>query len=425
MKLTPDQDRALKAITKWRKAKTSPWRFTLTGYAGTGKTTLLRDLIEGLEGKTVYTACAPTGKAASVLRAKLPGVRVQTVHQLLYNPNTPGESPPSRVGELEEELRKAKAAGQPTAALRIELQRERDRVAGKPPRGEDKVSFRRKPEPSVSPSCLVIVDEASMVGERMLKDFEALGARVLFVGDDGQLPPVKEGSWFTRAEHDARLTTVVRQALDSPIIRLSVQIREGEVKYAEFKEGACRLVAKKMLSAEEWLSADQILTGSNETRRRINRWFREKLGHVSTPLEGLAWLPRRGEKMICLKNNHGEVPPWINGVQLEVLRSEFTPAADSTFLEARYEEAQIAVPLYPYHIQASYLDNVQELAFADREGMFEADFAYGITVHKSQGSEWPFVIVADDGMRKEDKTFRQQWLYTAATRAKDKLIIAV
>jgi exodeoxyribonuclease-5 len=58
-----------------------------------------------------------------------------------------------------------------------------------------------------------------------------------------------------------------------------------------------------------------------------------------------------------------------------------------------------------------------------RDGLFECDYAYAITCHKAQGSEWDKVIVADDKMREEDKDFRAKWLYTAVTRAKKKLIV--
>lgn len=406
MKLTKGQSTALQAINKWLSAKKGKWMFALTGYAGTGKTTLLQELIASL--KTPYVCCAPTGKAASVLRAKLPGVTVKTAHQILYTPN---ESSRKALDELEEELMTARQAELPTARIRLEIEREKERLS------KDPVSFKRREQAGVSPGALIIVDEASMVSERMLNDFERTDCRVLFVGDDGQLPPVRETSWFIEYKHEARLEEIVRQALDSPIIRLSMEIRSGSVDTSQYRSGACVLTTKDKVPHEDWLTADQVLTGGNLSRRRINRFFRKRLMRQDQ-------LPERGDKLICLKNDHYQKPPWINGVQFLATDNCGPGDGESSYLlPASYEGLELELDFYGYHCQLHYDETLREEPREMRKGLFEADYAYAVTVHKSQGSEWPFVILADDQMRKECKSFRTQWLYTAVTRAKDRLLI--
>lgn len=408
MKLTKDQDKALVAIERWLSDKSSPWLFCLSGYAGTGKTTLLKKLVEST--KRDFLACAPTGKAASVLRSKLKDVKVATVHQLLYIPRSQSLK---TLEDLEAELQNAKANDLPIAELKIRIKEERDRLK------REGVGFSLKSSPEVTPGKLIIVDEASMVSEEMRDDFERTGAKVLFVGDSGQLPPVRSSNWFLEATYDASLTEVLRQALDSPIIRLSMQVRNGAVKFEEFEEGDCVITTKDKLDIETWLSSDQVLTGTNAARHRINRFFRKQLGFA----ESSSGLPVKGEKMICLKNDHYKLPAWINGVQFRAEGCEFKDDTGECILEASYEGSEIAVDFYPFHCQRHYNKVLEEEPREYRRGLFEADFAYAVTVHKSQGSEWPFVILADDGMQLGNIEFRKRWLYTGITRASKRFIL--
>ena len=411
MKLTKSQDTALVAINNWIKQpwSESNWLFTLAGYAGTGKTTLLSQLINNLRTKPV--CCAPTGKAASVLRSKLKEVDVRTVHQILYVPcdrkmNALDSLIAARIAAISdgESVKVIKA-------LDTEIAKEKDRLAN------ERISFSIKADSKIKGK-LVIVDEASMVSEKMMLDFSRTGAKVLFVGDSFQLPPVNATPWFLTRDHNVTLTEVLRQALDSPIIRLSVQIRDRYIEQSEFKKGDCVLCEKKALTYDDWIACDQVLTGSNASRQRINRFFRKQLAinHSNLPLSG--------DKMICLKNDHYKMPAWINGVQFKATADAEVMPEGHLGLFAEYEGVHLnGIEFYQYNCLANYDHNAEQLDREMRGGMFECDYAYAITVHKSQGSEWPFVIVADDKMKNEDKAFRQKWLYTAVTRAKEKLIV--
>src|SRR5690606_3767955 len=83
--LSKDQENAISSILHWfRNVKSK--RFVLAGYAGTGKTVLISEIMKILSKDYIIKVCAPTGKAASVLRHK--GVPATTLHKLIYNPET-------------------------------------------------------------------------------------------------------------------------------------------------------------------------------------------------------------------------------------------------------------------------------------------------------------------------------------------------
>ena len=415
MNLTKQQDQAMSSIGRWLKEKSitpENWLFTISGFAGTGKTTLLQHLINSLGDKP--TCCAPTGKAASVLSSKLPGISVQTIHQILYKPS-------SKNLDTLDRLVAAKVsyiAENPEPDIKIvkrldtEIAQEKDRIASM------KVSFSMKENTEKLRNKLIFIDEGSMVSKKMLEDFSRIGCKVLMVGDPFQLPPVNSKSWFADREHDACLTEVMRQALDSAIIRLSIQIRERYIKLSDFTSGDCILCTKDQLSPENWLDCDQVLTGSNNSRHRINRFFRKRLGFEQSEL------PVANEKMICLKNDHYRMPCWINGVQFRTTGDCKETDEGHIGIFAEYEGVHFnGQEFYEYDCLSHYKKDAEQLDITMRDGLFECDYAYAITCHKAQGSEWDKVIVADDKMREEDKDFRAKWLYTAATRAKKKLIV--
>jgi exodeoxyribonuclease-5 len=415
MKLTKQQEQALASISKWLKESSitpENWLFTISGFAGTGKTTLLQHLINGLGDKPI--CCAPTGKAASVLSSKLPGISVQTIHQILYKPNSKNLDTLDKLVST----KVAYIAENPTPDVKIvkrldtEIAQEKDRIAAM------KVYFSMKENTEKLRNKLIFIDEGSMVSKKMLEDFSRVGCKVLMVGDPFQLPPVNSQSWFAERSHDANLTEVMRQALDSPIIRLSMQIRDRHIELSDFTSGDCVLCTKDKLSPDDWLNCDQVLTGSNNSRQRINRFFRKRLGFEQSEL------PVAGEKMICLKNDHYRMPCWINGVQFRTNADCGITNEGHIGLFAEYEGVHFnGQEFYEYDCLSHYKKDAEKLDITMRDGLFECDYAYAITCHKSQGSEWDSVIVADDKMREDDKEFRAKWLYTAVTRAKKKLIV--
>jgi len=404
--LTKEQSIAAKAITNWVNSSSSPWIFSLAGYAGTGKTFLLQRLIEDLPHERLRCA-APTGKAASVLQSKLTGIVVQTLHQLLYTPNRDSievlEQLYAKLSEEDDEKKKE--------AIEEEIREEKAKLSAKKP------TFNMKQNSDINETTIVIVDEASMASPKILRDLESTGCKALFVGDPGQLPPVGNVNWFLDRDHDAQLVSIQRQAKESPIIRLSFQIRNGDVNVKEFREGDCRIVKKGDVPLEEWEMVDQVLTGRNASRHKINRFMRKRMG-----FEGID--PRENEKLICLKNDNQQDPPFINGVIFNSLSDGELDEGGSYRIDIDYEGHELyGIEYYEHHTHANYRSNLEIEPVEFRRGLLELDYAYAITVHKSQGSEWDSVFVADDEMQIQDKDFRRKWLYTAVTRAKKKLTL--
>src|ERR1700741_3678107 len=217
---SPQQDIALKAVAKWLKSKpgrgNTPPIFRLFRYAGTGKTTLAKHLAEGVDGKVLFAAF--TGKAACVMRSKgCPGAA--TIHSLIYRARESGEETPS---------------------------------------------FELWDEAPASKARLIVIDECSMVDAELARDLMSFGVPLLVLGDPAQLPPIQGGGFFTDGEPDAMLTEVHRPAADNPIVRLSMDIREGR----ELEPGAygeTHVVDKQSLDPARVIDADQVLVGRNAT----------------------------------------------------------------------------------------------------------------------------------------------------------------
>lgn len=413
MQLSHEQTIALDAIHAWakegwRSSVTAPY-FVLAGYAGTGKTTLLQYFVN--QQSEPVTCCAPTGKAASVLEKKLTNARVSTVHAALYKPVPPSTK---NLERLEAEL----ARHPNDEDMKRAVEREKKRLAKKD------ISFGLKDESDrlINPGQLVVIDEASMVTRRMHQDLLNTHARILYVGDPGQLPPVEDKGFFQTHQPNAMLSQIQRQALDSPIIRISMRIRNGEDierTYSDSPNMPFRKLPKQEFIGERWLEYDQVITGKNESRRKINRYFRGKKGFKS-------WWPEDGDKLICLKNDSETEIYYINGilgtsVSKALYSSEFQEIIGDIFYEDRIVNGVI---FYRYPFQVHYDKNATEEPWQVRQaaGMKEFDYAYAITVHKSQGSEWDRVILADDDFTIGGREFRKRFLYTAVTRAKQELV---
>src|ERR1700680_1540653 len=220
---SPHQDVALTAVAAWLKAKpgrgNTPPIFRLFGYAGTGKTTLARHIAEGVDGEVKFAAF--TGKAALVMRNK-GCVAASTIHSLIYRARESGDETPS-----------------------FEL------WDGAP----------------ASNAELIIIDECSMVDAELGRDLMSFGVPVLVLGDPAQLPPIQGGGFFTEAEPDVMLTEVHRQAINDPIIRLSMDIRAGEY-LVPGEYGASQVVRRDALDPQRVLDADQVLVGRHPTDRQ-------------------------------------------------------------------------------------------------------------------------------------------------------------
>ncbi|WP_182085250.1 ATP-dependent RecD-like DNA helicase [Aureimonas sp. ME7] len=373
MKFSPQQDEALVRVAEWLQRGDQPI-FRLFGYAGTGKTTLARHFAEGVEGGVQFAAF--TGKAAQVLRSK--GAKsAKTIHSLIYRP---------RGKEAAEDETTGTGRVSPTFSLN-----------------------RQSP---VAKAKLVVVDECSMVDEALGRDLLSFGTPILVLGDPGQLPPVSGGGFFTEAEPDFLLTEIHRQARDNPILSLALDAREGR-PIALGDHGAAKVISKREVDRDEVLAADQVLVGTNRTRRLYNNRLRELKGFTGA-------LPQSGDKLVCLRNDPAK--GLLNGSLWQVMTASPETVKPGTSLLVKPEDDEIDKGMAKIKLLKEAFENPSaEIAWATKKRYDDFDYGYALTVHKAQGSQWDDVMLFDESWAFKDS--RERWLYTAITRAAERLTI--
>lgn len=386
--LTSQQKAVLEGVQEWYRQKLKPVCY-VAGFAGTGKTTLAKYFAQHIKGRVCFAAF--TGKAAKVLRSKgCPDAT--TLHSLIYKAKSRSQK---KLLELREQLE----AATPDQKLKLEIEiREEQERANRP-------AFDLDENATLKGADLLILDECSMISQRLAEDALKFGVPILVLGDPAQLPPVKGAGYFTNHEPDFLLTEIHRQAKDSPVLELATKIREGlDWEYD-----------KIMLTPELLLEADQILVGKNETRRKVNRWLRKLQGR-----EGM--YPVLGDKLVCLKNDHDQ--GLLNGMILTATSNCDEVGGDLclTVKEEGEESSQDVVAIGEHFQRYTNPNFVDHRTYWDRKDLVELDYAYALTVHKAQGSQWENVLLLDDGFGYDPLT-RKRWLYTAVTRASKQITI--
>jgi exodeoxyribonuclease-5 len=376
---SPQQVAALEKIRHWHDSRAQQTLY-LAGYAGTGKTTLAKEIARQFGGGVVYGAF--TGKAAAVMREKgCDGAT--TIDSLIYR------------------------------------QHRVDYCARKPPCGDDqklcgaeRCQFRcsRIVGKEVNPKSvvaeeagLVIIDEVSMVNDQMGEDLESFEVPILVLGDPAQLPPIHGEGFFTRRDPDFLLTEVHRQALESPVLSMATRARTGILNgYGE--RGGSAIV--RSIDPARMLDFDQIIAGRNVTRQQVNHQVRALLGFTDP-------MPVEGDRVVCLKNDHQL--GIQNGTIWTVVSSE--PAVDAGFVTMVVENetghrAEVLSPVDGFLSTDGKTGELPENPFA---------YGYCITAHKAQGSQWRSVLIFDESWCwRED---RWRWLYTAITRASERVTV--
>ena len=373
MSWSPQQDAAIKAVRAWLADTSAPQIFRLFGYAGSGKTTLAKHLTEDVTGRVLYMAF--TGKAALVLRKK-GCTAASTIHSAIYKP-------------------------------------EEDPITGE-------THFILNPDGPVAGAALVVVDEVSMVGEDLAKDLLSYGTKVLVLGDPAQLPPVKGEGFFINAEPDVMLTEIHRQAQESPIIRMSMDIREGR-RLVPGRYGDSRVVARRDIGKDELramvLGADQMLCGLNKTRQAFNARVREIRGLAGTQR---LHHPVAGDRLVCLRNDKEK--GLLNGGLWDVVdaQAEGGPVCPIEMTVTSLDFPSVCTVKVP---EAFFFGTEKELDWRVRRNVDEFTFGYALTCHKAQGSQWDHVLLFDESsIFRED---RAKHLYTAVTRAAERVTVVL
>jgi exodeoxyribonuclease-5 len=364
MSWSPQQEQAIRLVRAWLTDPSAPQVFYLAGYAGTGKTTIAKALAEDA-GKVVFAAF--TGKAALVLRGKgCDGA--STIHSLIYK-------------------------------------------AEEDDRGITTFKINRYESPAVGAD-LIVIDEVSMVGEDLGRDLLSFKKRVLVLGDPAQLPPVGGEGFFTSREPDFLLTEIHRQAADNPILKLATTVREGgRLRVGSY--GASLVIDRPQVSRKMVLGADQVLCGLNKTRRQTNQKSRGLLGRTGRITVG--------ERVVSLRNDKER--GLLNGALWQVDEIEYQDANETSMVVQPLDAGGVmnATRVLTHH---AWLDGREkDLTWQEQKRYQPFDHAYALSVHKAQGSQWPSVLIFD-----ESRSFREdahRWLYTALTRASERVIIAL
>lgn len=352
------QQEALDSLFSWWEGRDGEAYepFILAGYAGTGKTTIARHIPEVLGVDTLYVAFS--GKAVHVLRTK--GCEpAHTLHSMLYRPQR------SKEGKLE---------------------------------------FFLKEVPELGEYGLVIVDEVSMIGDKLGRDLTQHEVPVIAIGDPAQLPPVKDDAFFDLKKPDAALTEIHRQAAGSPVLQMATAVRQG--KRLPFS-------STTQLESPDHAATFQVLTGTNKERLKKNKQIRQILGYTSP-------LPQAGEKIMILANNRGLMV--YHGQQLTV--KGVVSTTKDTMRALVEDETGMERVLDFMTCGFKDLEGEQIAArLCYRGTLAAATFSYALTVHKAQGSQWKDVIIVNESRKLPRGVDSRRWLYTAITRAEENVVI--
>lgn len=361
---SPEQETALRRVAEWRR-KRDKQIFRLQGFAGTGKSTLAIE-IGAWSARTAFATF--TGKAAiRLIERGAPIEQTSTIHRLIYHFNR--------------------------------INRRRYLVTLKKPHELAHID-------------LIIIDEASMVGNRLARDLLSFGKPILGIGDGFQLPPVKDVGAPFMGQPDVLMTQVHRTALHSPILQVATALREGKLWKRYIDGDAVNYV--DYLNRGEAAKHDVVIAGTNNRRRLINQRLRQHFG-----FDGV--LPNVGETLCCLHNDY--TCCCFNGETWRVEQVDPLPSVPAVALElstimGEPRTAEVIVPNSFFITGDPPADG--EIPFDDYQAF---DFGYCLTCHKSQGWEWPSVAVIDETHVPVLKSVAARWLYTACTRAAAKLTI--
>jgi ATP-dependent exoDNAse (exonuclease V) alpha subunit len=418
--------------------------YILRGYAGTGKTSLVKTLVKTLPMIGMkYVLLAPTGRAAKVLNSYT-GQNASTIHRRIYQ-----------------------AMSFPDGSMRVV-------------RGENK-----------STNTLFIVDEASMIGEdrefgakSLLDDllayvFSGERCRLLLIGDTAQLPPVGNDespaldinyleSQFPLTIATYELTEVKRQALQSGILSNATHLREllieDKIEYPlplfdlhfDDTERIDPEIFEEMLYKAfdaEHSNDSVIVCKSNKRANLFNQAIRSRILNIEGEIA-------TGDKLMIVKNNYF----WADGHQQIsfIANGDMAEIQKITHYEEmygfRFADVELSFPDYPdaqnldvkiildtlnsnsaslseeenmrllQAIEADYMDipNRRERYKAMKKNPWfnalQVKFAYALTCHKTQGGQWKNVYV-DSSLNLKDNVEKEdlRWLYTAVTRAQERL----
>ena len=442
---TEGQKRLLPLIDKFLESESDRACLVIKGYAGTGKTTLIGQLVNILPSFNFkHVLMAPTGRAAKIM-SKYSKKAAFTIHNKIY-----------------------KQKGDP---------------------GSGKFEFHL--QKNYSKNTVFIVDEASMLyddsqngNKGLLSDlaryiFNNNGNRLLLVGDNAQLPPVGQvtspgldvsllQSKFGLDVIFSELKEVMRQEQESGILINATQLREllnqkpFELKFITkgFKD-IFRMNGDKMEDGLRYaydkygIENTIIICRSNKQAVQYNEYIRRQILFRDEEIEV-------GDVIMNVRNNYYYAPTYspsgfiANGDFMEVRKIiDYEEMYDLRFarlelklLDYDFEETfEARIMLDTLHssspnmpieeskeLYQKVLEDYKDLPDKSERNLMvrndpfmnalQAKYAYALTCHKSQGGQWNSVFV-DQGFLRDDMLDHEyvRWLYTAVTRATDEVFL--
>ena len=369
--------------------------FILTGGPGTGKTTTINAIIRFFEGEGAeLRLAAPTGRAAKRM-TEATGYEAQTIHRLLELNGMPEDD-----------------------------------------RGTGAVHFERNAQNPLEAD-VIIIDEMSMVDIHLMHSLLlaiTAGTRLILVGDENQLPSVGPGNVLRDIIHSdcfpvIELTKIFRQASESDIVVNAHKINRGEpveihnksrdffflkrydadmiirVVIALIQDKLPRYVNARPFEIQVLTPMRKGLLGVERLNQMLQRYLNPQDGSKKEKTLGDR-LFRQGDKVMQIKNDYQMEWEVRGRYGIPVEKGIGVFNGDTGILREINEFAETAEVEFEDGRFATY-------SFKQLE---ELELAYAITIHKSQGSEYPAVILPV--LSGPQMLLNRNLLYTAVTRAR-------
>ena len=389
MQLTNEQEYIVSKAIDWYYNSSSNL-FQFTGPAGTGKSVVMNEIVKRLN--LSYNEIAPMsyiGASAIVMRLK--GLlNARTIHSWLFNPI---------------EKQKTDINGHVVINSYFNLP-------------EYEIGFAPKPLIGIK---LILIDEAGTVPMELRREIDKRNIKTIACGDLNQLPPPTSNPGYLVDGYIYRLTEIMRQAEGSPIIYLAHRASNGLPLHNGYYGNGTFVIDSTELTNEMLANTEILLCGKNKTRESFNRMIRPlKLGVKEY------YTPVHDDRLICRRNN------WnleANGINLaNGLIGKISNYPDVS----RYQKSKFCIDFLPYLSNVPFMDlecdyeyftaTTEQRKFLknskyNRGEKFE--YAYAITTHISQGSQFYTGIYIEEYLNRD---INARLNYTALTRFSDSVI---